>query len=70
MPTCVYYIGNLLKRLAPDLPGQMITSDLLITSVSLTLTANFDLVFLVNNIDQNVADSHFGMRRVPAAFVV
>ena len=61
--------GNPLNRLAPDLPGQMITSDLSITSVALRLAASFDSAFVVNNIGQNVADGHFGMRRVPVAFV-
>ena len=43
------YVGNPLKRLAPDLPGQTITSDLSITSVTLTLAASFDSVFIVKN---------------------
>ena len=62
-------LGNPLNKLAPDLPGQIITSDLSITSVALTLAASFDSVFVVNNIGQNVADGQFGTRRVPVAFV-
>ena len=62
-------LGIPLYRLAPALPGQMSTSDLSITSVALTLLAIPDSAFLVNNIDQNVADGHFGTRRVPVALV-
>ena len=62
-------LWNPLKRLAPALPGQMITSDLSITSVALTLTASSESAFLPNNKGQNVADGDFGTRRVPFAFV-
>ena len=44
----------------------MITSDLSITSVALTLVAIPDSAFLVNNIGQNVADGHFGTRKAPS----
>ena len=50
----MYVLGNPLKRLAPDLPGQMIFSDLSITSVALTLATSFDSVFVVNNIGQKM----------------
>ena len=43
-------LGIPLYRLAPALPGQMITSNLSITSVALTLLAIPDSAFLVNNI--------------------
>ena len=62
-------LGNPLNRFAPNRPRQMITSDLLITSVALTLAASFDSAFIVNNIGQNVADGHFGTTRVPVTFV-
>ena len=62
-------LGIPLYRLAPALPGQMITSDLSITSVALTQLAIPDFAFPVNNIGQNVADGHFGTRRVPVALV-
>ena len=62
-------LGIPLYRLAPALPGQMITSDLSITSVALTQLVIPDFAFPVNNIGQNVADGYFGTRRVPVALV-
>ena len=61
--------GNPLNSLAPALPGQIVTSDLSITSVALTLVASSDAAFPVNNIGQKTADGHFGTSRVPFALV-
>ena len=61
-------LGNPLNRLAPDLPGHMLTSDLSIIRVVLTLRANS--ASPGNSIGQKAADGHLDTNDVPAALVV